>query len=70
MKDMYECANYEEIDSEWEAGKKHFKELLATMLERQKAGDFRMSYTGLREMIDALELNEFILENTEEDKGV
>jgi hypothetical protein len=36
------------------------------MQERQKAGDFRMGYTALRELIDALELNEFILENTEE----
>ena len=69
MKDMYECANYEEIDSEWEAGKKRFRELLNEMQNRQKAGDFRMSYTGLREMIDALELNEFILENTQEGKG-
>ena len=69
MKDMYECANYEEINSEWEEGKQRFKELLTTMQERQKTGDFRMSYTGLREMIDALELNEFILENTEGYKG-
>jgi hypothetical protein len=69
MKDMYDCANYDEIDIEWEAGKKRFKELLTTMQERQKVGDFRMGYTALREMIDALELNEFILENTE-DRGV
>lgn len=70
MKDMYDCANYEEIDLEWEAGKKRFKELLNNMKERQQAGDFRMGYTALREMIDALELNEFILENTEQDRGV
>ena len=69
MKDMYECANYEEIDSEWEAGKKRFRELLHEIAQRQEVGDFRMSYTGLREMIDALELNEFILENTQEGKG-
>jgi hypothetical protein len=68
MKDMYDCANYEEIDSEWEEGKKRFKELLNKMQERQKVGDFRMSYSGLREMIEALEFNEFILENTE-DRG-
>lgn len=70
MKDMYDCANYEEIDLEWEAGKKRFKELLNNMKERQQAGDFRMGYSGLREMIEALELNEFILENTEQDRGV
>lgn len=69
MKDMYDCANYEEIDSEWEAGKMRFRELMYKIAQRQKAGDFRMSYTGLREMIDALELNEFILENTEGYKG-
>jgi hypothetical protein len=66
---MYECANYEEIDSEWEAGKKRFRELLNKMAKRQEVGDFRMGYTALREMIDALELNEFILENTEGSGG-
>ena len=70
MKDMYDCANYDEITYEWEDGKKRFKELLNEMLERQKVGDFRMSYSGLREMIEALELNEFILENTQEGEGV
>jgi hypothetical protein len=70
MKDMYDCADYEEIDFEWEAGKKRFRELLNKMAKRQEVGDFRMGYTALREMIDALELNEFILENTEEYKGV
>ena len=65
MKDMYDCATYEEIDIEWEAGKKRFKELLNKMQERQKAGDFRMGYSALREIIEGLELNEFILENTE-----
>lgn len=70
MKDLNDCANHEEIESEWQDGQKRFKELLSTMLERQKVGDFRMSYSGLREMIDALELNEFILENTEDNKGV
>lgn len=70
MKDMYDCATYDEIDVEWEAGKKRFKELLNKMKERQQVGDFRMGYTALREMIDALELNEFILENTEQDRGV
>jgi hypothetical protein len=70
MKDMYECADYEEINSEWEAGKKYFRELLNKMADRQKVGDFRMSYSGLREMLEALELNEFILENTEKEKGV
>ena len=69
MKDMYDCANYDEITSEWEDGKKRFKELLGIMAERQKVGDFRMSYSGLREMIEALELNEFILENTKESEG-
>ena len=66
MKDMYDCATYDEIDIEWEAGKKRFKELLNKMQERQKVGDFRMGYTALREIIEGLELNEFILENTEE----
>jgi hypothetical protein len=66
---MYECANYEEIDSEWEAGKKRFRELLNKMAKRQEVGDFRMGYTALREMIDALELNEFVLENTEDTRG-
>jgi hypothetical protein len=65
MKDMYDCANYEEIDFEWEAGKKRWKELLDEMAERQKVGDFRMSYSGLREIIEAFELNDFILKNTE-----
>ncbi len=69
MKDMYECANYEEIDSEWEAGKKRFRELLNKMAKRQEVGDFRMGYTALREMIDALELNEFVLENTEDTRS-
>ena len=68
MKDMYDCANYAEIDSEWEQGKKRWKELLDKMAERQKVGDFRMSYSGLREIIEAFELNEFILEDTE-DRG-
>jgi hypothetical protein len=66
---MYECANYEEIDSEWEAGKKRFRELLNKMAKRQEVGDFRMGYTALREMIDALELNEFVLENTEDTRS-
>lgn len=66
MKDMYDCATYEEIDIEWEAGKKRFQELLNKMQERQKVGDFRMGYTALREIIEGLELNEFILENSEE----
>ena len=70
MKDINDCVNYEEMDSEWEDGKKRFKELLNNMKERQQVGDFRMGYTGLREMIEALELNEFILENTEQDRGV
>jgi len=65
MKDMYDCATYEEIDFEWEQGKKRFKELLNNMRDRQLDGDFRMGYSGLREMIDALELNEFIINNTE-----
>ena len=69
MKDMYDCANYDEVTSEWEDGKKRFRELLNTMAERQKVGDFRMSYSGLREMIEALELNEFILENIQESEG-
>lgn len=68
MKDMYDCADYAEIDYEWEQGKKRWKELLDKMAERQKVGDFRMSYSGLREIIEAFELNEFILENTE-DRG-
>jgi hypothetical protein len=66
MKDINDCATYEEIDSEWEEGKKHFKELLNKMAERQRVGDFRMSYSGLREIIEAFEFNEFILENTED----
>jgi hypothetical protein len=69
MKDMYECANYEEIDFEWEAGKKRFRELLHKIAQRQEVGDFRMGYTAFREMIDALELNEFVLENTEDTRG-
>jgi hypothetical protein len=70
MKDMYDCADYEEVDSEWEAGKKRFRELLNKKAERQAKGDFRLSYTGLREMLEALELDEFILENTEKEKSV
>jgi hypothetical protein len=66
---MYECADYAEIDSEWEAGKKRFRELLNKMAKRQEVGDFRMGYTALREMIDALELNEFVLENTEDTRS-
>ena len=69
MKDMYDCANHDEVTSEWEDGKKRFNELLNTMAERHKVGDFRMSYSGLREMIEALELNEFILKNTQESEG-
>ena len=65
MKDMYDCATYEEIDIEWEAGKKRFRELLDNMKDRQQNGDFRMGYSALREIIEGLELNEFILENTE-----
>jgi hypothetical protein len=65
MKDINDCANFEEMDSEWEAGKKRFYELLTKMKERQQAGDYRMGYTALREIIEAFELNEFILENTE-----
>ena len=65
MKDINDCANFEEMDSEWEAGKKRFYELLTKMKERQQAGDHRMGYTALREIIEAFELNEFILENTE-----
>ena len=70
MKDIYECDNYEETISEWDNGKKHLQVLLNKLAERQKVGDFRMSYSGLREMIDALELNEFILENTEKNGRV
>ena len=66
MKDINDCANYDEIDSEWEEGKKRFKALLDKMAERQKVGDFRMSYSGLREIIEAFEFNEFILENTQD----
>jgi|694.fasta_scaffold69084_11 hypothetical protein len=65
MKDMYDCATYEEIDIEWEAGKKRFRELLDNMKDRQQNGDFRMGYSALREIIEGLELNEFILENSE-----
>ena len=70
MKDMYDCADYEETNLEWDNGRKRFKELLNKLAERQAKGDFRLSYSGLREMIEALELNEFILENTEKEKGV
>jgi hypothetical protein len=66
MKDMYDCATWEEIDFEWEQGKKRFRELLDNMKDRQQNGDFRMGYSGLREIIEGLELNEFILENSEE----
>jgi hypothetical protein len=65
VKDMYDCATYEEIDIEWEAGKKRFRELLDNMKDRQQNGDFRMGYSALREIIEGLELNEFILENSE-----
>lgn len=70
MKEMYDCADYDEVTSEWENGRKHFRMLLTKMAQRQTAGDWRMSYTALREMLEALELNEFILENTQEEKGV
>jgi hypothetical protein len=70
MKEINDCVNYEEIDTEWEAGKKRLGELLKRLKERQEVGDFRMGYTGLREIIEAFELNEFILENTEPDWGV
>jgi hypothetical protein len=63
---MYDCATWEEIDFEWEQGKKRFRELLDNMKDRQQNGDFRMGYSGLREIIEGLELNEFILENSEE----
>jgi len=66
VKDMYDCATWEEIDFEWEQGKKRFRELLDNMKDRQQNGDFRMGYSGLREIIEGLELNEFILENSEE----
>ena len=62
---MYDCATYDEIDIEWEAGKKRFRELLDNMKDRQQNGDFRMGYSALREIIEGLELNEFILENSE-----
>ena len=65
MKDMYDCATYEEIDIEWEAGQKRFRELIDNMKDRQQNGDFRMGYSALREIIEGLELNEFILENSE-----
>ena len=68
MKDMYDCANYEEIDFEWEQGKKRFRELLNNMKDRQQNGDFRMGYSALREIIEGLELNEFILENSDENE--
>lgn len=68
MKDMYDCATYEEIDIEWEAGKKRFRELLNNMKDRQQNGDFRMGYSALREIIEGLELNEFILENSDENE--
>lgn len=69
MKDITDCADYAEIDSEWEKGQKQFKMLMLKLTTRQKAGDMRMSYSGLREIIEALELNEFILENTEDTRG-
>ena len=68
MKDMYDCANYEEIDFEWEQGKKRFRELLNNMKDRQQNGDVRMGYSALREIIEGLELNEFILENSDENE--
>ena len=69
MKDITECVDYAEVDSEWDKGQKQFKMLMLKLAQRQKAGDVRMSYSGLREIIEALELNEFILENTKEDRG-
>jgi hypothetical protein len=69
VKDITDCADYAEIDSEWEKGQKQFKMLMLKLATRQKAGDMRMSYSGLREIIEALELNEFILENTEGSKS-
>jgi hypothetical protein len=68
MKDMYDCADYDEVISEWEEGKKHFRALLNKMAKRQAEEDWRMSYSGLREIIEALELNDFILDNTEGEK--
>ena len=70
MKDIVDCVDYAEVDSEWAKGQEQFKALMLKLATRQKAGDLRMSYSGLREIIEALELNEFILENTQEGKGV
>lgn len=66
MKDMNDCVNFAEIDTEFLAGQKRLRELLNEKYQRQQQGDNRISYTGLKELIEAMEVDKFILENTED----
>lgn len=70
MKDINDCENFDEIDIEYANGIKRFRELLAVLFERQQSGDMRLSYTGLKELIEAMEVNEFILENTDTSRSI
>lgn len=70
MKDINDCENFAEIDTEFLKGQKRMRELLAVIFERQQSGDNRMSYTGLKELVEAMELNEFILENTDGSRSI
>ena len=65
MKDINDCVSIEEVDAEFIAGQARLRELLTRLALRQQQGDNRVSYTGVKELIDALEVNEFILDNVE-----
>ena len=70
MKDMNDCVNFAEIDTEFLAGQKRLRELLNEKYQRQQQGDNRISYTGLKELLEAMELDKFILENTEDFRNI
>ncbi len=70
MKDINDCENFAEIDVEFKNGQRKLRELLNEKYQRQQQGDNRISYTGLKELIEALEVDKFILENTEESRSI
>lgn len=70
MKDINDCANFDEIEVEYRKGVERYKELSALVKERIANGDTRMSYTGLKEILEGMELNQFILDETNRAEGL
>ena len=70
MKDLYDCDNFDEVEVEYRKGVERYKELSALVKERVANGDYRMSYSGLKEILDGMELNQFILDETNRAEGL